>query len=303
MTGSDLTSPAPLAFVGLGALGLPMAINLHRAGYPLRLHTRSREAERHPDLAGALPCASPAAAAADCRALVLCVSDDAAVEAVLWGASGAGSTLPAGSLVIDCSTIRPDTARAMAQRLAERDVHYLDAPVTGGTEGARAGSLTVLCGGADADLERARPVLDVLGRAVHHFGAVGAGQQVKAINQVLVAGSYAAVAEAVALGQHLRLPMEQVVAALRHGAAGSWALTHRADAMLTDHYPLGFKLALHHKDLAIALDAAAGVGLELPVTQRVQAMEAALMADGWGEADVSALRRSLPQPPYNELRA
>ena len=104
---------------------------------------------------------------------------------------------------------------------------------------------------------------------------MGTGQQVKAINQVLVAGSYAAVAEAVALGQHLRLPMEQVVAALRHGAAGSWALTHRAGAMLADHYPLGFKLALHHKDLAIALDTAAGVGLELPISRRVQAMEAA----------------------------
>lgn len=303
MTGSDLTSPAPLAVIGLGALGLPMAINLHRAGYPLRLHTRSRVQERHADLTGARPCASPAAAATDCRALVLCVSDDAAVEAVLWGASGAGSALPAGSLVIDCSTIRPDTARAMAQRLAERGVRYLDAPVTGGTEGARAGSLTVLCGGADADLERARPVLEVLGSAIHHFGAVGAGQQVKAINQVLVAGSYAAVAEAMALGQHLQLPMDQVVAALRHGAAGSWALTHRAATMLTDDYPLGFRLALHHKDLGIALEAADRVGLDLPITRQVQRQEAALIAEGWGDADVAALRRSLPQPPGNELRA
>jgi 3-hydroxyisobutyrate dehydrogenase-like beta-hydroxyacid dehydrogenase len=303
MTGSDLTSPAPLAFVGLGALGLPMAINLHRAGYPLRLHTRSREAERHPDLAGALPCASPAAATTDCRALVLCVSDDAAVEAVLWGASGAGSALQAGSLVIDCSTIKPDTAQAMAQRLAERDVRYLDAPVTGGTEGAKAGSLTVLCGGADADLERARPVLEVLGSAIHHFGAVGAGQKVKAINQVLVAGSYAAVAEAMALGQHLQLPMDQVVAALRQGAAGSWALTHRASTMLNDDYPLGFRLALHHKDLGIALEAADRVGLDLPITRQVQRQEAALIAEGWGDADVAALRRSLPQPPGNELRA
>jgi 3-hydroxyisobutyrate dehydrogenase and related beta-hydroxyacid dehydrogenases len=174
MTGSDLTSPAPLAFVGLGALGLPMAINLHRAGYRLRLHTRSREGERHPDLAGALPCASPAAAATDCRALVLCVSDDTAVEAVLWGTGGAGSTLPAGSLVIDCSTIRPDMAQAMAQRLAERDVRYLDAPVTGGTEGARARQLHRALW-----RRRARPgagtgrVLEVLGSANHHFGAVG----------------------------------------------------------------------------------------------------------------------------------
>ena len=121
----------------------------------------------------------------------------------------------------------------------------------------------------------------------------------KAINQVLVAGSYAAVAEAIALGQHLKLPMEQVVTALQHGAAGSWALQHRSAAMLADHYPLGFKLALHHKDLGIALTAGRSAGLDLPITAAVREHEAALMAQGLGNADVSALRRSLapaPQP-------
>jgi 3-hydroxyisobutyrate dehydrogenase/2-hydroxy-3-oxopropionate reductase len=185
----------------------------------------------------------------------------------------------------------------MAQRLAERGVAYLDAPVTGGTEGAKAGTLTVLCGGSETDLERARPVLDTIGGSIHHFGPVGAGQQVKAVNQVLVAGSYAAVAEAMALGQHLQLPMEQVVNALQHGAAGSWALQHRSAAMLSDHYPLGFKLALHHKDLGIALDAATATGLDLPITAAVRDQEAALMEQGLGEADVSALRRSLAKAP------
>ena len=146
-------------------------------------------------------------------------------------------------------------------------------------------------------METARPVLEVIGGSIHHFGAVGSGQKVKAINQVLVAGSYAAVAEAVALGQHLQLPMEQVVDALRQGAAGSWALEHRSEAMINDAYPLGFKLALHHKDLGIALNAASRTGLKLPITEAVYAQEQSLMEAGLGDADVSALRRSLPANP------
>ncbi len=298
MTGCDHTPKSPVAFIGLGALGLPMAVNLQAAGYSLQVHTRSRLAESDPDLAGALPAASPAEAAAGCSALLLCVSDDAAVESVLWGEQGAGPALEQGSLVIDCSTISPSTAKAMAERLAKRDIAYIDAPVTGGTEGAKAGTLTVLCGGDTAAVDKARPLLEVIGASIHHFGDVGSGQQVKAINQVLVAGSYAAVAEAITLGQHLQLPMQQVVNALRQGAAGSWALEHRSQAMLNDDYPLGFKLALHHKDLGIALDAALQTGLKLPITEAVHDQEQTLMDAGLGNADVSALRRSLPANPY-----
>ena len=298
MTGCDHTPKSPVAFIGLGALGLPMAVNLQAAGYSLQVHTRSRLAESDPGLAGALPAASPAEAAAGCSALLLCVSDDAAVESVLWGEQGAGPALERGSLVIDCSTISPSTAKAMAERLAKRDIAYIDAPVTGGTEGAKAGTLTVLCGGDTAAVDKARPLLEVIGASIHHFGDVGSGQQVKAINQVLVAGSYAAVAEAITLGQHLQLPMQQVVNALRQGAAGSWALEHRSQAMLNDDYPLGFKLALHHKDLGIALDAALQTGLKLPITEAVHDQEQTLMDAGLGNADVSALRRSLPANPY-----
>ena len=294
MPASDLTPPASLACIGLGALGLPMAANLEAAGYTLRVHTRSRAAESDASLVSATPTSTPEAAVVGCKALLLCVSDDDAVESVLWGEQGAGPALAPGSLVIDCSTISPATARAMADRLAEREVQFIDAPVTGGTEGAKAGRLSVLCGGEVSDLERARPVLEVIGGSIHHFGAVGSGQQVKAINQVLVAGSYAAVAEAIALGQHLQLPMPAVIEALRHGAAGSWALEHRSNAMLNDHYPLGFKLALHHKDLSIALEAAQQAGLHLPITQAVQEQEQALMQAGFGDADVSVLRRGLP---------
>ena len=297
-----MNPPAAVAVVGLGALGLPMAINLRRAGYRLNVHTRSRSAESAAELVDdqgpTVTCSnSPDEATDGCGVLLICVSDDSAVQNVLWGENGAGFALKPGSLVIDCSTIAPATAAAMAKRLAERNVHYIDAPVTGGTEGAKAGTLTVLCGGETKALEQARPLLEVIGSSIHHFGAVGSGQQVKAVNQVLVAGSYAAVAEAIALGQHLQLPMEQVVAALVGGAAGSWALQHRSAAMLADQYPLGFKLALHHKDLKIALAAAKEQQLELPITQLVLEQESELMQQGLGNADVSALRRCYPAHP------
>ncbi len=298
----QMNSPAAVAMVGLGALGLPIAVNLRRAGYRLNLHTRSRSAESSAELVddqgpSVTPSSSPKEAVHGCAVLLICVSDDSAVQDVLWGDSGAGYALTPGSLVIDCSTIAPATAAAMAKRLAERNVHYLDAPVTGGTEGAKAGTLTVLCGGETKALEQARPLLEVIGGSIHHFGPVGSGQQVKAVNQVLVAGSYAAVAEAIALGQHLQLPMEQVVAALAGGAAGSWALQHRSAAMLANQYPLGFKLELHHKDLRIALAAAKEQQLELPLTQLVLEQESELMQQGLGSADVSALRRCYPTHP------
>jgi 3-hydroxyisobutyrate dehydrogenase-like beta-hydroxyacid dehydrogenase len=193
--------------------------------------------------------------------------------------------------VIDCSTISPATSRRLAEALAERTIRYIDAPVTGGTEGAKAGTLSVLVGGNAEDLEQARPLLEVLGSAITHFGPVGSGQEAKAVNQVLVAGSYAAVAEALELAERLGLDRQQVVAALKGGAAGSWALEHRSSPMINDHYPLGFKLALHRKDLAIALEAAEAQQLELPVSRLVAAMEDALMAAGHGDLDVSALAR------------
>ena len=286
----------PVAFIGLGALGAPMAANLLAKGIPLTVHNRHRERERPLAAAGARRAATPAEAARDAAVLALCLSDDTAVAEVLLGRGGdttdaALAGLAPGSLVVDFSTIAPASSRAMAAALAERGVAYLDAPVTGGTEGARAGTLSVLVGGEADDLERARPVLEAVGRTITHLGPVGAGQEAKAVNQVLVAGSYAAVAEALALGQRLGLPMEQVRQALLGGAAGSWALEHRGGSMLRGEFPLGFRLRLHRKDLAIALEAAAAGGLELPVARQVAAMEDDLIAAGRGDEDVSALAR------------
>jgi 3-hydroxyisobutyrate dehydrogenase-like beta-hydroxyacid dehydrogenase len=282
--------PAPslpsVAFLGLGCLGQPMAANLLRAGVHLTVHNRTRVKEEALAAEGAQRAATPAAAVAEAEVVMLCLSDDAAVVEVL-----AAAPLRPGALVIDTSTIGPATSRRLAQQLQEQGVAYLDAPVTGGTEGAKAGTLSVLVGGGAADLERARPLLEVIGRSISHFGPVGCGQEAKAVNQVLVAGSYAAVAEALALAQRLGLPQAELVEALRQGAAGSWALEHRSRQMIENTYPLGFRLALHHKDLTIALEAAAGKQLDLPITAQVAAMEAALLDAGHGDEDVSALAR------------
>jgi 3-hydroxyisobutyrate dehydrogenase-like beta-hydroxyacid dehydrogenase len=295
-----------------------MAANLLRAGFPLTVFNRSPQ--RLPPLiaAGATAAASPAAAARGAEVLCLCLSDDRAVREALLGApadpadasdafhasgtpprrtQAAIAALSPGSLVIDFSTIAPATARDLAAWLGRGGVAYLDAPVTGGTEGARAATLSVLVGGSPDDVARARPVLEAVGSRITHLGPVGAGQQAKAVNQVLVAGTTAAVAEALALGRRLGLPMPAVVEALRSGAAGSWALEHRAAGMLAGTFPLGFRLTLHRKDLAIALAAAADVDLALPVCERVAAMEDALIEAGCGEEDVSALARFFSLPP------
>jgi 3-hydroxyisobutyrate dehydrogenase-like beta-hydroxyacid dehydrogenase len=286
-----------VAFLGLGALGTPMAANLLAAGFPLTVQNRSPQRLEPVKALGAVIAASPVAAATGAAFLCLCLSDDSAVRSVLLEQPDAAiGGLAAGALVIDFSTIAPATSEAVAAQLAERGVAYLDAPVTGGTEGARAGTLSVLVGAEAADLERARPLLQVVGGRISHCGGVGAGQRAKAVNQVLVAGSYAAVAEAMALGQRLGLPMQTVCKALQEGAADSWALRHRAGGMLRGEFPLGFRLALHHKDLSIALAAAAEAGLELPVSERVAALEAELMAAGHGDDDVSALARWFDRP-------
>ncbi|MEX1315812.1 MAG: NAD(P)-dependent oxidoreductase [Synechococcaceae cyanobacterium] len=288
----------PVGWVGLGALGAPMAANLLAAGFPLTVYNRSPGPEQTLVARGARAAVSPAAAA-QAQLLCLCVSDDQAAREVLFGGGhtrrlspdSAAAGLRAGGLVIDFSTIAPATSHALATRLADQGVAYLDAPVTGGTEGARAGCLSVLVGGAAADLDRARPLLEVVGNRISHLGPVGAGQQAKAVNQVLVAGSYAAVAEALALGRSLGLPMPRVCEALATGAAGSWALEHRAANMLQGHFPLGFRLALHRKDLGIALEAAASTGIELPLTRLVAAIEDELLDAGHGDDDVSAVAR------------
>jgi 3-hydroxyisobutyrate dehydrogenase len=282
-----------LGFIGLGTMGAYMAANLVRAGRDVTVWNRTPERADDVVALGATWAPSPSEVARRCDVLVLCVTDSPQVEAVLFGEDGAAGGLAAGSLVIDCSTINPVNAVAIGDRLKAQGVGFIDAPVSGGSEGARLATLTIMVGGSEGDVERARGVLSLLGTTITHLGDVGAGQWTKAVNQVIISGTYLAVAEGVTLGLKAGLDMEKVVAALGGGVAGSWILTNRSGRMIDNDYPLGFKISLHRKDLGIVLDLAKGLGVELPVTSLAAEFEDELIEQGFGNDDNSALARCI----------
>ena len=282
-----------VGFVGLGTMGGAMAANAARAGFEVSAWNRTPgRADELKDLGVALR-ESPANVAAASDIVITIVSDTPDVEAVLFGPDGVAAGAEHGSLVIDMSTISPSATRDFAARLAQTDVAMLDAPVSGGSEGAKKGTLSIFVGGEAADLERARPVLKSLGTTITHVGPIGAGQAVKAVNQVILAGTYLGVAEGIVLALKSGLDVEQVVGALSGGAAQSWVLTNRSGRMLENDYPLGFKVALHRKDLGIALGMARELGASLPVSALCEAIEAGLMGQGHADDDMSAVARAI----------
>jgi 3-hydroxyisobutyrate dehydrogenase len=215
------------------------------------------------------------------------------VEAVVLGPDGVGAGLAAGGLVIDCSTISPAATARIAAALRERGIGFVDAPVSGGSEGAKQATLTIFVGGEPADAERARPILEAMGRTITHFGPAGSGQAVKAVNQVVIAGAYLGVAEGIVLALKAGLDAEAVAAALGGGAARSWVLENRSGRMIDNEYPLGFRTSLHLKDLAIALELARSVGATLPVAGLAAQLESGLVARGRGDEDMSNLARAI----------
>jgi 3-hydroxyisobutyrate dehydrogenase len=269
-------------------MGAYMAANLLRAGWTTSVWNRSAGKDDDILSLGGTRVSTLAELASASDIVVLCVTDAPQVEAVL---SELAPALAAGTLVIDCSTTSPLRSQDFARELAQHDVAFVDAPVSGGSEGARLGTLTIMVGGSDEDVARATPVLEAMGKTITHLGAVGAGQWTKAINQVIIAGTYLGVAEGVALGLKAGLDMEKVVAALSGGAASSWVLQQRSGRMIENDYPLGFKVSLHHKDLGIALDLAQSVAADLPVTALAAEYERELMDRGHGDDDMSALAR------------
>jgi 3-hydroxyisobutyrate dehydrogenase len=284
-----------VGFAGLGTMGAAMAANLARAGFPLSVWNRTPgRADALRDL-GATEVDSPAALAAASDIVVTCVRDSPDVDAVVFGEHGLAEGFRAGSMLVDCSTISPVRAKELAERLAEADVHMLDAPVSGGSEGAVNGTLTIMVGGDAADVERARPVLAAMGKTITHLGPVGAGQITKAVNQVILCGAYLGVAEGVVLALKTGIDPQLVVSALTGGAAGSWVLQNRSGRMIEDDYPLGFKLELHRKDLGIALELSRTVGATLPVAALAASLEDGLIAQGHGDDDNSALARAIRQ--------
>lgn len=276
-------------FLGLGGMGAPMARNLARAGLLNAVWNRT------PDQAATLAeelgvhcAASPAQLAEHAELILTCVSADADVLAVI------DQLLPALTeqhIVVDHSTISADTARQAALRVATRGATFLDAPVSGGVEGARNAQLVIMVGGDSATVERARPALEAMSKKIAHLGPVGNGQATKAVNQIMCAGIAEAVTEALAFGATQGLNLDQVIDVVSGGAAGNWFLEKRGPTMVRDLYPAGFKLAHHHKDLNICLAMAERAGFAAPVTTITRDHYAQLMKQGHGDEDISALYR------------
>lgn len=282
-----------IGFVGLGTMGAAMAANILRGGFPLTVWNRTPRKAAPLVALGAREATSPAGVGRESDVVFVCVSDSSDVESVVLGPDGLAEGLAPGSLVVDCSTISPATTRSIAERLRGRRIGFLDAPVSGGSEGAREATLTVFVGGDASDLERARPILERIGRTITHVGPVGAGQVTKTVNQVMIAGTYLGVAEGIVLAMRAGLDPATVVGALSGGAARSWVLEHRSGRMIANEYPLGFRVALHRKDLAIALELARQVGAALPVAAWCEQVQTSLVASGHGDEDVSAVARTM----------
>lgn len=277
------------SFVGLGAMGAHMARNLHRAGLLRGVWNRT------PDKARALAAELPTIAYPDLATLaagsdvvIICVSADADVRAVVTALCGG---LRPGTIVIDCSTVGAGTAREMYQLLRTQGVAFLDCPVSGGVEGARLGTLAMMAGGEEATFERARPVLEKLGKTLAYLGPSGAGQACKATNQIMCAGIIQAVAEAMAFAKAEGLPLERVIDTLGKGAGSSWYFVNRAPFMANGSFPAGFRVRLHDKDLRICHDMARAHGATLPVVESTLAEYARLIADGHGDEDISSIYR------------
>lgn len=280
-----------IAFIGMGTMGAGMALNILKAGYPLTVHNRTREQETPLVDQGAQAAASPMEASADADLVITCVSDTPDVEAVILGEKGVIHGARPGTIVVDMSTISPAVTRSIADTLAQKEIHMLDAPVSGGSEGAQKGTLAIMAGGEEAIFQRALPILETMGQTITLLGPTGAGQVTKAINQTILAATYLGVAEGMVLGMKAGLDSKKVAQAIGGGAAGSWVLNNRSGNMVDNDYPLGFRVRLHHKDLKIALEAGRELGVALPATALVDQMETGLIGRGYGDEDVSAIAR------------
>jgi 2-hydroxy-3-oxopropionate reductase len=281
---------ARIAFIGLGIMGLPMAVNLVRAGHDVTGHNRSPARTSRFAEQGGQAADSVRDAVRGAEFVITMLPDSPDVDAV------ADDVLTAsGALWIDMSTIAPATARAIATRCREAGLRALDAPVSGGEQGAVDGTLSIMVGGAAADVETAGPVLDVLGATIVHVGPAGAGQTVKAANQLIVAGTIGLVAEALGLLDAQGVDLEPAVRVLSGGLAGSAVLEKKSPAMLSREFAPGFRVDLHHKDLGIALGSAREAGVPLPLGAVVAQLMAAARAQGHGDLDHSALLLVLEQ--------
>ncbi len=276
-------------FIGLGAMGIGMAKNVAKAGFLSAVYNRTTEkATALSSELGVWAFDSPQQLAAHTEVILMCVSAD---DDVLAMVNAVATTLKPGGIVVDMSTVSMATARQAEAILAERQISFLDAPVSGGVEGAKNGTLAMMLGGQAEVLDKARPVLESMTARIVHMGACGSGQATKAVNQIMAAGINQAVCEALAFGQKQGLDMDQVVEVISGGAAGNWFLQHRGRTMTKTIFQPGFKLALHHKDLKICQDMAEQSQVNCELTAKTLTQYETLMEQGFGDEDISALYR------------
>lgn len=280
-----------VGFAGIGIMGSGMASNLIAKGHPLTIWNRTRaraEAVKGAEVADTL---EDLAAAVDI--IMICVSDSPDVVAVVEG--GLLSGLRAGQLIVDHSTISPAVTRSLAERVAAKGVGWIDAPVSGGSEGAFKGTLSTMVGGSAGDLARVRPYLESYSTTITHVGPIGSGQLVKLVNQILVVGNQMAVSEALLFAKRAGLDLEATLNAVKGGAAGSWMLANRGPQMIADDWRPGFTIDLQQKDLRLVLDAADDQGTPLPATSLIFQLYRALQASGHGQEGNHALIKALEQ--------
>jgi 2-hydroxy-3-oxopropionate reductase len=282
-----------VGFIGLGAMGRPMALHLHNAGHDL--HVWARRPESGVGLPATL-CATPAELGRRCAVVFTIITSSADVEAVALGPDGLIEGMAPDSVLVDCSTIAPDAARHIAARLGERGIRMLDAPVSGGTQGAIDATLAIMAGGDAAVLERIRPLLDCLGKRIVHIGPNGAGQVAKACNQMIMVAAIEAAAEAMRLAAAAGVDCAKVKQALAGGSAGSRVLDVMGERMVKRDFAAGIEARLHHKDFGLVLEAARKSGAPVPLTAAVAQQLNALMAQGWGRNDTASLLRVLELP-------
>ncbi|MBK6356631.1 MAG: NAD(P)-dependent oxidoreductase [Betaproteobacteria bacterium] len=279
-----------LGFIGLGAMGRPMALHLQRAGHELAVWARRPESIG--DLSVSI-CATPAELGRCCEVVFTVITSSADVEGVALGKDGLIEGMAPGSVLVDCSTIAPDAARHIAEKLGEKGIHFLDAPVSGGEQGAIDATLAIMAGGDAAVLDRVRPLLDCLGKRIVHIGPNGAGQVAKACNQMIMVAAIEAAAEAMRLAAAAGVDCGKVRQALSGGSAASRVLDVMGERMVRRDFSAGIEARLHHKDFGLVLEAARQSGVPVPLAAAVAQQLNALMAQGWGRDDTSSLLRVL----------
>jgi 3-hydroxyisobutyrate dehydrogenase len=291
-----------VGFIGLGIMGMPMSRNLIKAGFKVTVYNRTAAKAEKMVAEGAAMAASPAELAEKCPVIITIVSDTPDVESVILGEKGVIAGIKPDSVVIDMSTISPEATRMIASRLKEVGCHMLDAPVSGGEQGAIDGTLSIMVGGDAAILERCRQVLAALGKSITHVGGNGMGQTVKLMNQILVAGNLNATVEALLFARKQGVDLEKAIDAVKGGAAGSWQLANLAPRIIQRDFRPGFTVDLLQKDLRLIMESAGRSDIPLPITSFVHQMFYSIQANGEGGSGTQALAKVLERLANIEIK-